>query len=90
MVPSTCEYSRDPIVTKSQVAPCRLLVLIYCPKVLVWSVLAGAIGAHGDGAPYAHGKLQEQLSSSTLTVTLTASGVTPPCQKAKETPYHAE
>ena len=41
-------------------------------------------------APYTHGKLQEHLSSSTLTVTLTASGVTPPCQKAKESPYHAE
>ena len=50
MVPSTCEYSRDPTVTKSQVAPCSLLVLIYCLNVLVWSLLAGAISAHGGGA----------------------------------------
>lgn len=42
------------------------------------------------GAPFKYRKLQEQLSSSTLTVTLTACGVTPACQKAKETPDHAE
>lgn len=42
------------------------------------------------GAPYNHGKLQEQLSSSALAVTLTAFGVTAACQKAKEAPGHAE
>lgn len=50
VVSSTCEYSRGPVVTKSQVAPCSLLVLIYCLNVLFWSVLAGAISARGDGA----------------------------------------
>lgn len=49
VVSSTCEYSRGPVVTKSQVAPCSLLVLIYCLNVLFWSVLAGAISARGDG-----------------------------------------
>ena len=34
--------------------------------------------------------MQEQLSFSTLAVTLTGGSVTPPCQKAEETPYRAE
>lgn len=43
VVPSACEYSRDPIVAKSQVAPFSLLVLIYCLTVLFCFVLAGAM-----------------------------------------------
>lgn len=75
VVPSACEYSRDPIVTKSQVAPFSLLVLIYCLKVLFCFVLAGAMDVMLP--PSTHGKMQKQLSPSTLTVTITASGVTP-------------
>lgn len=50
MVPPTCEYIKDPVVTQFQMAPCCLLVIIHCFKVLVQSVLAGAVGAHEDGA----------------------------------------
>lgn len=41
---------QGPVVTQSQMAPCCLLVLMYGLKALVWSMLAGAVGAHGDGA----------------------------------------
>lgn len=68
VVPSTCEYSWDPIVTKSQVAPCSLLVLIYCLNVLFWSVLAGAMCAHGDGpsSQLFHTPMERCRSSSVL------------------------
>lgn len=95
LAPSTCEYIKGPVVT--QVSDGSLLPP--CPNLFPQSASLVSAGwtcwsiwrwCFFPGAPYKHGKLQEQLSSSTLTVTLTACGVTPACQKAKKTPGHAE